>query len=171
MRRVTLKLLAVAGLAVLTGCGFQLRGQSPLPFDAAYVEAGAKEMRDSGREDKSTIAGLLRTQLVRQAKLATQRDDADVIIRLAKVTREKSILSLSGAGKVREYRLIHMVTVSAVAPDGREILAPAEIRLARDFSYSDDQVLAKEAEEAMLRRDMDEEALRQILRRLAFVRK
>ncbi|MFA5083476.1 MAG: LPS assembly lipoprotein LptE [Hydrogenophilaceae bacterium] len=161
MRRVTLKFLAVTGLALLAGCGFQLRGQSPLPFNGAFVEAPTT----------SVLAGLLRAHLAQQSKLAGQRGNADVVIRLTGESRTKTILSLSGAGKVREYRLMNAVTVSAVATDGKEMLAPTDIRLSRDFSYSDEQVLAKEAEEARLRRDVDEDALRQILRRLAFVRK
>ncbi len=161
MRRATLKFIALAGLAVLAGCGFQLRGQSPLPFNAAFVEA----------PPSCVVAHLVRDHLGQQTKLASQRDKADVIIKLSNDHRDKKILSLSGAGKVREYRLVHSVTVSVASPEGNEILAPVDIKLSRDISYSDAQVLAKEAEEAMLRRDMDEDTLRQILRRLAFVHK
>lgn len=161
MRRLSLKFMALAALVLLAGCGFQLRGQSPLPFASAYVDAGAN----------SILAGLLKKHLGQQDKLTSRRDLADVVIKLTGENRGKTILSLSGGGKVREYRLVHTVTVSAVSPAGGEMLAPADIRLSRDFSYSDEQILAKEAEEAMLRKDMDDDALRQILRRLAFVRK
>lgn len=161
MRRKALRLMAVTGLAVLAGCGFQLRGQAQLPFQAAYVEAA----------ERSPLASQLRRQLDLQGKLAERREAADVIIRLTGEKRDKSILSLSGAGKVREYRLNHAVTLAATAPDGRDMLAAAEIKQSRDFSYSDEQILAKEAEETMLRKDMDDEIVRQILRRLAFVHK
>lgn len=152
-------LLLLAGSLVLAGCGFQPRGQSPLPFSGAWVEA----------RPTCVVAQLLRDHLAQQGKLAASKKAADVVIQLTNDLRDKTILSLSGAGKVREYRLVHTVTVAAVGPDGQLRLAPAEIKLTRDISYSDEQVLAKEAEEAMLRRDMDEDALRQILRRLAFV--
>lgn len=161
MRRKALKLLAAAGLAVLAGCGFQLRGQALLPFQAAYVEAA----------ERSPLAAQLRRQLDLKGKLAERREAADVIIRLTGEKRDKSILSLSGAGKVREYRLNHAVTLVALAPDGSAMLAEADVKQSRDFSYSDEQILAKEAEENMLRKDMDDEIVRQILRRLAFVRR
>jgi LPS-assembly lipoprotein len=161
MRRKALKLLAAAGLAVLAGCGFQLRGQALLPFQAAYVEAAGR----------SPLAAQLRRQLDLKGKLAERREAADVIIRLTGEKRDKSILSLSGAGKVREYRLNHGVTLVALAPDGSAMLAEADVKQSRDFSYSDEQILAKEAEENMLRKDMDDEIVRQILRRLAFVRR
>ena len=41
-----------------------------------------------------------------------------------------------------------------------------EVLLTRDVSYSDAQVLAKEAEEALLYRDMQSDMVQQILRRL-----
>lgn len=160
MRRKTLKFLALISLAALAGCGFQLRGQSALPFNGAYVEAPAN----------SVMAGLLRNHLGWQSKLAPDRAKADVIIKFTNDVRKKEILTLSGGGKVREYRLTHAVTVSAVTPAGTVALEPAEVKLSRDISYSDEQVLAKDAEEAMLHSDMDDDTLRQILRRLAFVR-
>ena len=153
------RLILLVALASLAGCGFHLRGQAALPFNTAFVEAGPD----------SVIASKLRNFLGQQNKLTDQKALATTIIRLSGENRAKTILSLSGAGKVREYRLTHKITVSAVNRQGKEILAPADIELIRDFSFSDEQLLAKEAEEASLRRDMDEDTLRQILRRLAFV--
>ncbi len=80
------------------------------------------------------------------------------------------MLSISGTGKVREYRLVHRVAMAAQDRDGKELLAPSVLQLNRDFSYDDQQVMAKEAEEAMLHREMEQDILRQLLRRLAFLR-
>jgi LPS-assembly lipoprotein len=160
-RRRALQALLALGLAGLAaGCGFQLRGQAALPFAAAYVDAPA----DSALADK------LRKDLAGKGKLAEQRDQAQVVVRLSGERREKAILSLSGAGKVREYRLTHKATLSAATPAGQELLRPAELQMVRDYAYSDSQALAKEAEEAMLRRDMDDELLQQTLRRLSLIR-
>lgn len=161
MRPTTLARLVLIGLLLLAGCGFQLRGHAPLPFATAYVESAAD----------SILAERLRKHLAQQGKLAEHRDGAEAIIRLSGERRSKNILSLSGAGKVREYRLIHRVTLSAVDPQHGETLAPEDIQLTREFSYSDEQTLAKEAEEETLRKHMEDDALRQILRRLAFVRR
>ena len=50
------------------------------------------------------------------------------------------------------------------------LIAPARIHLTREFSYNDSEVLAKESEEAALNRAMEQEALRQILRRLSYLK-
>lgn len=161
MRRTTLKAMAVLGLALLAGCGFQLRGQVALPFKAAYVVAAPG----------SGLADALDRQLDIRDKLAPSRDKADVIITLADEVRSKSILTLSGAGKVQEYRLIHKVTVSASDAAGNEILAPSTPQQTRDFSYNANNILASDALEASLNNEMDQDTVQQILRRLSFIHK
>ncbi len=147
----------LAGL-ILAGCGFHLRGQSPLPFASAYIEA----------PPGSHLASLLIQSLRLDGKqVLDSPQTAEVTIRLERESKAKEILSLSGGGKVREYRLSYRLTLSAYDRSGRPLLAPTELTLTRDFSYDDAQVLAKEAEEAQLLRDMEQEMLRQTLRRLA----
>lgn len=146
---------------LLAGCGFQLRGDAQLPFASAYVEA----------PDASVLAPQLRQALTAQDKLAAQAKDAPVRIRLLDERREKNILSLSGGGKVREYRLIYKVTLKVTDDMGNELIAPVELEQQREFSYDDALILAKEAEEASLNRAMEQETLRQALRRLSYVKR
>lgn len=162
MRReaFTAWIVLLAGL-ILAGCGFHLRGQSPLPFASAHVEASPG----------SSLAPLLTQSLRLSGKqVADSPRAAEVVIRLERELRGKEILSLSGGGKVREFRLSQRVTLSAYDRGGRVLLAPTELTLTRDMSYDDAQALAKEAEEAQLMRDMEQEMLRQILRRLAYAK-
>jgi LPS-assembly lipoprotein len=160
IRNAWKSLIVLAAVSLLAGCGFQLRGQSTLPFASAYVDAPAG----------SLLGDRLRKHLAGNGKLQETRDKAQVIVRLSGETHSKSILSLSGAGKVREYRVVHKATFSAATPAGLELLQPAELQTARDYSYSDAQVLAKEAEEAMLQREMEDELLHQAVRRLGLIR-
>jgi LPS-assembly lipoprotein len=154
-------LVVCSGLVILAGCGFQLRGQSPLPFDSAYVEAA----------EGSVLKPLLSQHLRLNGKrVLPNAAGAQVVIRIDKETRSKDILSLSGGGKVREYRLGYRLVLTAFDAAGRQILAPTEHQLTRDYSYDDTQVLAKEGEEAQLMRDMEQAMLRQVVRRLAFAK-
>ncbi len=153
--------IVLGALLVLAGCGFQLRGQAALPFDSAYVEAAKG----------SALAPLLRERLRLYGKrLVPDAGGAQVVIRIDNEKRSKEILSLSGGGKVREYRLGYGLELSVTDAAGRLLLAPIELKLSRDYAYDDAQVLAKEGEEAQLARDMEQEMLRQVLRRLAFAR-
>lgn len=151
----------VTWTVLLGGCGFQLRGEAQLPFASAYVDA----------PDASVLAPSLRQALAAQDKLAPKAQDAPVRIRLVEERREKNILSLSGGGKVREYRLIYKVTLKVTDGKDNELIAPVELEQQREFSYDDALILAKEAEEASLNRAMEQETLRQALRRLSYVKR
>jgi len=167
MRRDVVKFLfglaAVASLTLtlpLSGCGFKLRGQEALPFSAAFVSA----------PEASNIGIALRRTLSSQQKLALNQEGAPIRIKLEKEAYRKNILALSGGGKVREYRLEYVIQLSVFDASGKVLVEPTEILLINDYSYSDDQVLAKEAEEASLNRSMEQDALRQILRRLSYLK-
>lgn len=162
MRRSAIKFLAIlAAASLMGGCGFQLRGQAQLPFTAAYIDAPAG----------SSLGEALRQSLSSQKKLAEKKEGAPVLIKLSSEIRRKNILSLSGGGKVREYRLEYQVEMAAFDAAGADLIAPSAIYLTREFSYNDDQVLAKQSEEAALIRGMDQDALRQALRRLSYIKR
>ena len=167
MRRDAVKflfgLVATAGLILtltLSGCGFQLRGQAALPFSTAFVRA----------PETSNVGNALRRTLSSQQKLAASQEGASIRIALEREAYRKNILALSGGGKVREYRLEYVIQLSVFDAGGKTLVEPSEILLSNDFSYSDDQILAKEAEEASLNRAMEQDALRQILRRLSYLK-
>jgi LPS-assembly lipoprotein len=138
-----------------------LRADAQLPFASASVDA----------PDASVLAPALRKALATQGKLAANAKDAPVRIRLVDEKREKNILSLSGGGKVREYRIIYKVTLKVTDDMGSELIAPIELQQMREYSYDDALILAKEAEEASLNRAMQQETLRQALRRLSYLKR
>lgn len=160
MSRLRVGLLAFCAF-LLAGCGFQLRGDAQLPFSSAHVDAA----------EGSQLAPGLRQALLAQGKLAERPEGAPVRIRVTDEHLEKNILSLSGGGKVREYRLVYKVSLKVTGERGNELIAPIELEQVREFSYDDALILAKEAEEASLQRGMEQEALRQALRRLSYVKR
>ena len=54
---------------------------------------------------------------------------------------------------------------------GNEWLPQSEFSVRRDFSFNDSQALAKEGEERLLIADMQADAVQQLLRRLAAVKR
>ena len=50
---------------------------------------------------------------------------------------------------------------------GGEYVPPSVVQLQRDITYSDSEILAKEAEEQLLFRDMQSDLVQQVLRRLS----
>jgi LPS-assembly lipoprotein len=143
--------------ALLSGCGFQLRGQAQLPFETLYIPGGSPLVV----ELKRNVAAASKTRVVDIV------GDAQAVLGFTAELRDKVILSFNTAGRVSEYQLRYRVGFRVTDPKGDRVYLPtSEILLTRDISYSDAQVLAKEAEEALLYRDMQSDMVQQILRRL-----
>lgn len=159
MRRKAIKLI-IGGLALsaLGGCGFQLRGKSEIPWHTLYVDAA------QGNPAAHELVRVLRDRGVTLAENARQAE-ATIKIRAEKQT--KTVLALSGGGRVREYRLNYELSYSMTAVDGTEIFAPSSIKGSRDFTYDDNQYLAKTAEEDLLYSNLRDDAVQQVVRRLA----
>ena len=106
-----------------------------------------------------------------QTHIATNQADADATLQIVNELREKEILSLSGGGRVRELQLRYRIQYQ-VLDRNKIIIAPlSEIVLRRDYSFNDQDQLSKESEEALLYRDMQADAVQQLLRRLQAVGK
>lgn len=154
-------LAAALALSLLLGaCGFHLRGQSAysLPFQTLHIR--------SANDYAPFIAELKRAITDNGARVTDSSEQAQLTLHIVSETTDKQILSLSGGGRVREYRLQYRVSLRVYDQKQQDWLAPEEITLRRDFSYDDAQVLAKEQEEAMLFQNMRGDAVQQILRRL-----
>ena len=150
---------AFAGLvlALLAGCGFQLRGQAHLPFETLYIPGS------------DSLSVELRRNVVAASntRLADVAERSQAVLSFTNQTREKVILSFTSTGKVNEYRFRYRVGFRVTDPKGAQVFLPTtEILLTRDMAYNDAQVLAKENEEAQLYRDMQTDMVQQILRRL-----
>lgn len=150
-----------AALALLSACGFHLRGsngEADLPFKTILL--GFPDTSPLGAELKRNIRAN-GTAIVTDPKLA------EAIFEVVSESREKVILSLSSTGRVREYTLYYKLKFRVRDNQNKELLAPTEIILKRDISFNDAQVLAKEAEEGLLYRDMQSDMVQHILRRMA----
>jgi LPS-assembly lipoprotein len=155
-----MRILAIAVFGLVTAaCGFQLRGQASLPFETLYV--AIPDISPLGTELKRNIIAGTRTKLVRN------QAEAQAILSVTSEVRSKSILSFDTGGRVRELQLRYVLSFRVHDAKGRDYLPPSEIRITRDVSYNDTQVLAKESEEQLLFRDMQGDMVQQILRRLA----
>ena len=154
--------LYVAFVAGISACGFALRGAVAFPFQSIYV----------GLPESSALGGELKRNLRANGKteVTSQATNAEVILDVLGETRDKVILSLNSQGRVREFNLIYNLKFRLRDKAGREVLEPTTISLKRNLSFKENEVLAKEAEEALLYRDMQSELVQQIMRRLAVVR-
>ena len=144
---------------LISACGFQLRGAVDLPYSSLYIALPetntlrAKLERNIGAASKTVLANSAKES---QASLAITADST-----------AKNILSLNSAGRVREYQLVRTLGYRVYDGSGRDLIPPGQITVRRDITFDDAQVLSKAAEEGLLIRDMEDDMVQQLLRRLA----
>ena len=146
---------------LIAGCSFHLRGSQPLPFQTLYIP--------------NAIGGIAldlkrNIEAGTNAKVVSDPKGADAVLQLSNERRDKIILSLSGTGRVREFRLRYSVNFRLHDGHGRDYIPFSTLELSRDVTYNDTDILAKESEETLLFNDMQADAVQQLLRRLAAAR-
>jgi LPS-assembly lipoprotein len=155
---------ASVALSLLLGaCGFQPRGSATLPFDNVYIEAPQGSL--FATQLRRVIGARSRT------RIAATQAEADATLHVMNEFREKEILSLSAGGRVRELQLRYRLQYQVYDRQKNLIAEPGEIVLRRDYSFNDQEQLSKESEEALLYRDMQNDAVQQLVRRLQAVAK
>jgi LPS-assembly lipoprotein len=160
-RRLVVVAIGCAAL-LAAACGFHIRGDTSLPFRTLAIVGG---------EGSSLVVDLKRT-LRGNAKITVvdRPDQAEAVLYIMTNQNDKSILTLSGGGRVREFQLSQKVVFRVANLDGAEWLPVSEINVRRDFSFNDSQALAKEGEERLLLADMQADAVQQLVRRLSLAR-
>ena len=155
------KTLIIVLTTFLLGCGFQLRGtgSSSIPFESIYIsalegQAIIKELKHSIQSSGKTL--VLDNPL-----------DAEATLHITSAKYTKHIWSISGSGRVREFQLRYRISYRLTDSKGVELVPPSIVSLSRILPYADAQVLAKQAEEKMLAREMYRDASQQIIRRLS----
>ena len=146
----------VMAVWVLSGCGFQLRGAYTLPYQSIYVASG----------DSVVGAGLKRQIRASGGTVVDKADEAQASFLTTGEWRDTIILSLSGSGRVREKRLRYRYAYRVTDDKGWDLLPQSYVELTRDVTYADSATLAKTQEEDLLWRDMENDLVQQLMRRL-----
>lgn len=144
--RLASLLLAILPLA---GCGFHLAGQRPMPpaLKSVYVE-----LIDPYHVTAPPLQTALQVRLARSGgQVKSSAEAADTVLRLSHLQEGREVLSIGPDGRAIEYRLQTRVTYSLLSRDGTVLIDPESQTVSRDYSFSAQQILPKEAEEARLR--------------------
>jgi len=164
-RELPRRALLLAAAASLAGCGFQLRQAPDFVFDSIAV--GGAPTSPLGNELRRSLAANGKVRVIVEP---AQYAQAQTVLNLLQEQREKVVVGLSASGQVREFQLRLRVRFNLRTPQGRELIPETELLQQRDISFNESVVLAKEAEENLLYRDMQTDIVQQLLRRLAAVK-
>jgi LPS-assembly lipoprotein len=152
----------VLGL-LLAGCGFHLAGERPLPSELQSVYI---DMVDPYRVTAAPVEAALQKRIVsRGGTVKSRARDAHVTLRLSELQQKQQVLAIGTDSKAVEYRLIVSLHYELDAGD-KVLIAPDSLSVSRDFSFSAQQILAKNAEQDKLNDWLQDEIAELLLLRL-----
>ena len=160
--------LGLLGPLALAGCGFQLRKPPKLAFETLHAPGGfatpvAQELR---RALEQAGVRLLPPVPPRAPEAPAAELPDDVLAD----QRERAVVGITATGQVRELQLRTRFRFRLRSGLGADLIDDTELLQTRDISFTETAVLGKEAEEALMYKDMQTDIVQQVLRRLSFVK-
>ncbi|MGN6580643.1 MAG: LPS-assembly lipoprotein LptE [Bordetella sp.] len=146
-------------LALLTACGFQMRGETPLPFDTLYVSVPSNTHFGANLR-RALRAASPNTQLVDTPK------QAQVVLQQVSSQRLINDTSLNAQGQVEEYELGIRFTFRVIDSKGNAILPDTTFTTYRELPYNTSASQALSSLIDSLYTSMEQSLISRILRRL-----
>jgi LPS-assembly lipoprotein len=156
MRVLMIMLLCV----LLTACGFQLRGEARLP---AAMQETWLHVPDDSTAFVRELTLMLRANGV---SVRARPTDQAAELRIFAERMQREALTISGQARVREFMLIFDVDFELTDVMGNVLIPRETLRLTRDYSFDEQEILAATREEEFLRNDLRQSMAAQMLRRL-----
>lgn len=153
-------LAALLLATLLVACGFQLRGEARLPefMDRSFVAVA---------DDSTVFVRELGLLLAANGVTITDQPGPDAAtLRIDSQSIWRQPLSVTGQARVREYLIVFEVTWRLEDAAGEVALERSTIRLTRDYSFDEGEILAAQREEEFLRDDLGRAMAEQLVRRL-----
>jgi LPS-assembly lipoprotein len=161
-RTLLMSSVFVAGLA---GCGFELRKAPNYAFNTLY--SSIPPVSPFGAKLKRSLESSGQVEVINDPR---QIERAQVILDQLFELREKVVVGRTSSGAIREFQLRLRYRFRLRSSNGTELIPDTEILLTRDINFNETGALSKESEEALLYRDMENDLVLQLQRRLAAVR-
>jgi len=158
-------LMSTALVAGLAGCGFELRKPPSYAFSILY--SSIPIVSPFGVKLKRSLESSGQVEVINDPR---QIERAQVIFDQLFELREKVVVGRTSTGAIREFQLRLRYRFRLRSKSGIELIPDTEILLTRDINFNETGALSKESEEALLYRDMENDLVQQIQRRLASIR-
>lgn len=154
-------LALLASLLTLTGCGFQLRGSSPVPA----------ALQPLAIDCPSSLPGQFCQSLREQLELGgielRNPDQSDYLLRLSDYRQDRRASAITAQAAAAEYILRHTVAMELVTKDQVPLIATTDLSASETYRYDETNVLAKQREEDELRQQLGDRLAQQVIFRLA----
>lgn len=104
-------------------------------------------------------------------QLVSSPEQAGMVIKVLRDEMRRRVLSLSSTGKANEFELNYSLRYILLDAEGKILMDQQELEIYRDYFNNQEQVLAKNNEENVIRKEMYQQAVRMIFARARAVLK
>lgn len=133
------RLALLASLLTLTGCGFQLRGSSPVPA----------ALQPLAIDCPASMPGQFCQSLREQLKLGgiELRDpgQSDYLLRLSDYRQDRRASAITAQAAAAEYILRHTVAMELVTRDQIPLIATTDLSASETYRYDETNVLDRKS--------------------------
>ena len=152
-------LLAVLSALLVSGCGFQLRGEATLPPEMDRTQMIVND-------EYSTLARRVRIMLERNGVEFVGAEQATAILEIPQNEVVTEVLTIADNARAREYRVTYTVQFRLTDADGRDLIGWQTLRQSREISFDEQQILASSREQEYLRDELAETMAQLLVARL-----
>ena len=150
IRTLKSNVLIILSIFTLIACEFQLRGSIEANFDSIQIKGGSAKF----------LAQLKKR--VKQSGITIVNSNGEITLEILEDKIDKSILSLNSSGRVSEYELLYKMTFRFKNQTNKQWGEPISMDLRREYTYDDENIIAKDLEEKQLISGMQDELIRAI---------
>ncbi len=150
--------LVLASGLLLSACGFQLRGAMDIPDSLKTLYFSSNSNHEVARSTRR----LLRANGVELTDTAAL---APYHLQILSLSTERRATTINRSAKVEEYELRTTLRFQILDKTDTPAVAPTSLYVERVYTFDEDNINAKGAEEALIRREMYDELSRQLVRR------
>ncbi|MDH3525944.1 MAG: LPS assembly lipoprotein LptE [Gammaproteobacteria bacterium] len=153
--------LVAAALLLSSGCGFQLRGATPLPAQMAITYIQGKSTFDPlNNEFRDALEG-------RGAQVTGERDAATAILRILENRTSTDVLTVDSAGKAEEYEIRQTIRFDVITADRQVVVVEQTLSMNRFLHYIRSDVLGTEREGELIRKELQRSLVNLAMLRIA----
>lgn len=152
-----IKTLILCTLLLMSACGYHLRGSHGLPeaYKSVYFQGASSHLKKSVRRALRSSDGFL----------VSNAGESDIVIQIVKEEMDKRSLSLSPTGRATEYELAYKLHYSLYDTAGKKIAEPQKIEIIKNYFNDQEDILAKNKEEQVIRNEIYQKAAQTIFNR------
>jgi len=153
---VLIKKSVILALALLlSACGYHLRGAMELPagIKNVYLQGGSAQLQEQFNS----------AMKISSVPLASSPETAGLIVKIFDEDSQRRVLSLSSSGTANDFELGYRFDYELVDSKNKVLMPRQPVEIKREYYNNQLAIIAKDNEEAVIRNEMYQQAVRSIV--------